>query len=305
MARFGSMRSIAKVGLQSHKILEAKNPIDSLYKFASVLGFINAEGFRLPGKPFAFQLAELDTDWALSHHSMNLRTVGFQRVHPDLGIDYLTLKRHAEMISRPLCVKGTEVEDSEDVVNRQLPRVAMCYTFGEGPFNGELSAQWRSEGVVETLKINNGDIPGDTSLETILASSNAPTGSIAQIMASAQSRESFGTLTKSSGRTRYRLSEAEREKFIKLTHKIKAGLTNGKYTLQEISQHVSVHRFHPMRMELCVANADDPHRTSLSSEGIWERFQWTINERTQIVSDDNKSTVNVADWQGPIRLRPY
>ena len=300
--------------LCSREILASQNPIESLYSYALDRNFINVEGFRLPGKPFAFQLAELDvrqtiyTDSALSQHSLNLRTVGFQRVHPDLGIEYLTFRRRPNTFGRPLPAKDflpntiKETDSSEGTQASQPPHVAISYTVGEGPFNGKLSAQWRGEGLVKTLKVDDHDRSCKNSLEAILASSNAPTGSIAQIMASAKSSELFGTLNESSGRTRYSLSEDEREKFINLTRQIKADLLADKYDLQSIAQYVSVLRFQPMRMELCVTNADDPNEPgSLASEGIWERFEWTVN--TQWPNDTDAS--NSSHWQGPVRLRPY
>ena len=320
-----TVRQIATC-LRSSEILSSQNPIELLYRSALASNFVNSEGFRLPGKPFAFQLAEIEVGhtnymyWAMSHHSVNLRTVGFQRVHPDLGIDYLTIKHHT--VDRPLRTKDTslgkvaEIDSSGNVGERQLPPVAICYTVGEGPFNGNFCSQWRGEGLVKALKVSIGDDSNDGSLETILASSNAPNGSIAQIMASAKSAESFGTLAESSGRMRYSLSEVEREKFIKLTHQIKADLENGQYDLQEIAQYVAVHRFRPMRMELCLTNANpnpnpnanpnpnpnannDETESPLDIEGIWERFQWT-RDPTEM-----DAAPQTSGWQGPIRLRPY
>ena len=289
--------------------------METLYRYALDRNFINVEGFRLPGKPFAFQLAELDVGhtnymhWALSHSTLNLRTVGFQRIHPDSGIDYLTLRRRPNTFSRPPLKKDflpntiNETDSSEGAQARQSSHVAISYTVGEGPFNGRLSAQWRGEGLANALKLNDADRSCQTSLETILASSNAPTGSIAQIMASAKSAHLFGKLRESSGRMRYSLSEAEREKFIKLTQQIKADLLADKYDLEHIAQYVSVHRLQPMRMELCVTNADDANEPgSLPSEGIWERFEWTF---ATPCPNEPETADNSAHWQGPVRLRPY
>ena len=110
----------------------ARCPLSEMRQRALQLSRCNVEGFRLPGAPWAFQLA-----WNSGHAEAPplLKTVGFQRVC-SLGIDFL-VRRNPGSLSES-----------------RFPG-SFCWVEGTyPPATGGLCEQWRGEGVAEEIDIS-------------------------------------------------------------------------------------------------------------------------------------------------------
>ena len=214
-------------------------PLAELVRRAANLSRCDAAGARLPGAPWAFQLAYNNSS---TSPCPTIKTVGFQRVTAK-GIEFLVRRR----------------SDAPALASGRFP-ASLCYYEGEyPPTTGGVCSQWRAEGTAVEV-----DLRGV--LDT------APLSSFAQIIACGDSGCSDSTGTSSPASDdgadadtvqRIRLASTSVEPFVADVRMLKKSLEHGELPDAKVRAAVQVFRLEPTRMELLHAGAE-----------IWERFEW-------------------------------
>jgi hypothetical protein len=252
-------------------------PLSELLRRSARLARCDAGGSRLPGAPWAFQLASAGATVA----APTIKTVGFQRVSAD-GIDFLVRRRGP---SSPAGGRGGSDGggggggggggDSSSSSSSSSSSFAASFCYCEGaypPAEDAECVQWRGEG--EAM-----EIPVTEVRDT------APLPSFAQIMACSARGHGGGGSGDEAGRT----ALLDRERFVGEVRDMKAQLLAGGGVGAEVETAVQAFRLRPHRVELLVSGAD-----------IWERFEWQRQRRPSGGGEHEHGA-----WGEVRRLLPY
>ena len=202
----------------------ARCPLTEMRYRAAQLSRCNAAGFRLPGAPWAFQLARSSMQEEEGFAAPMLKTVGFQRVS-ELGVDFLVRR-------------SPDSGGGNATVTTFVG--AFCYVEGAyPPVEGAVCEQWRGEGVAEEIPVS-------------AIRATAPLPSFAQILAcSARGDEGGGE-----GGGGQRPTLGDRTAFVDEVRALKAQLAAGGVPDNEIEGAVQAFRLRPSRMELLRSGPD-------------------------------------------------